>query len=243
VEAQAKVGLPEGTMPDEAQLEAAQMDRCQQAGTLLTGKLIELLEDIRRDREQTIDHDNLDEVLVSSWDGDAQENAQAMVQEFADYLRAHEDEIEALSIYFQQPQRRREVTFAMIRSVMERLRADRPKLAPARVWQAYQLLEDCKESPVSELTALVGLIRRVAEIDGTLISYEAVVRRNFQNWIMRTHAGGGEKFDAAQMAWLQMIRDHVMSSFDGQGGLGRMYELFGDGMDGLIDELNGVLVA
>jgi type I restriction enzyme, R subunit len=255
VEAQAKVGLPEGAMPDEAQLEAAQMDRCQQAGTLLTGKLIELLEDIRRDREQTIDHDNLDEVLVSSWDGDAQENAQAMVQEFADYLRTHQDEIEALSIYFQQPQRRREVTFAMIRSVMERLRADRPKLAPVRVWQAYQLLEDCKESPVSELTALVGLIRRVAAIDGTLISYEAVVRRNFQNWIMRTHAGGGEKFDAAQMAWLQMIRDHVMSSFhverddlemspfDGQGGLGRMYELFGDGMDGLIDELNGVLVA
>ncbi len=52
-----------------------------------------------------------------------------------------------------------------------------------------------------------------------------------------------------------MIRDHVISSmhldrddlelapFDGQGGLGRMYQLFGDRMDLLIDELNEVLVA
>jgi type I restriction enzyme, R subunit len=256
VEAKAREGLVEKEMePTDEDLEAAQLDLCQGVGCLFTGKLIELMDGIRRDREQTIDHDNLDEVLGSGWDGDAKEGAAAMVQELGDYLREHQDEIEALSIYFQEPMRRREVTFEMVRSVMERLRADRPKLAPVRVWQAYQLLEPCKESPVSELTALVGLIRRVAEVDGTLTSYESVVRRNFQSWIMRTHAGGGEKFDEAQMAWLHMIRDHVMGSFhmerddlemspfDGQGGLGRMYELFGDGMDGLVDELNGVLVA
>jgi type I restriction enzyme, R subunit len=88
-----------------------------------------------------------------------------------------------------------------------------------------------------------------------LVSYEAVVRRNFQNWVMRTHAGGGAKFSEAQMEWLHMIRDHVMSSFhferddldmspfDSRGGLGKMYELFGDEMNGLIDELNDELVA
>ena len=57
------------------------------------------------------------------------------------------------------------------------------------------------------------------------------------------------------MQWLQMIRDHVVSSFhferddlemapfDGQGGLGKMYQLFGNGMDGMIEELNEVLAA
>ncbi len=256
VEAQARAGLPAGAgEPDEAALEAAQLDLCQAAGSLLTGDLITLLENIRRDKEQTIDYDNLDEVLLSGWAGDARENAQVIVQEMADYLREHQDEIEALGIYFQQPQRRREVTFDMIRAVMTRLRADRPKLAPLRVWQAYQLLEEGSGSPVSELTALVGLIRRVAGVDERLTDYETVVRRNFQNWVMRAHAGGGDKFDADQMDWLHMIRDHVMSSFhferedlemspfDGQGGLGKMYALFGDEMDGLIEELNGVLVA
>ena len=57
------------------------------------------------------------------------------------------------------------------------------------------------------------------------------------------------------MDWLRMVRDHVansfhierddleMSPFDGQGGLGRMVQLFGAKMDALLDELNEVLVA
>ena len=81
------------------------------------------------------------------------------------------------------------------------------------------------------------------------------MRRNFQNWIMARHAGAGEKFDESQMAWLQMIRDHVITSFhierddldmapfDSAGGLGKMFQLFGDKMDPLIAELNEVLVA
>ena len=257
VEMKARENLPEGAgEPDEAQLEVAQMELCREVGTVLSGDLIALLEGIRRDREQTIDLDNLDEVLVSDWAGDAQENAQQAVQALEDYFRAHQDEIEALSIYFQQPQRRREVTFEMVRGVMDRLRADRPSLAPLRVWQAYQLLEEgASENPVSELAALVGLIRRVSGVDERLMGYETVVRRNFQSWVMQTHAGGEAKFDENQMAWLRMIRDHVMGSFhferddlemspfDGRGGLGRMYELFGDEMDGLIEELNEALVA
>ena len=31
--------------------------------------------------------------------------------------------------------------------------------------------------------------------------------------------------------------------FDAQGGLGKMHQLFGDGMDELIEEINGELVA
>jgi type I restriction enzyme R subunit len=34
-----------------------------------------------------------------------------------------------------------------------------------------------------------------------------------------------------------------MAPFDGQGGLGKMHQLFGGRMDGLLDELNEVLVA
>ena len=50
------------------------------------------------------------------------------------------------------------------------------------------------------------------------------------------------------MVWLQMIRDHIatsyhiehddleLASFDGQGGLGKMYQLFGVEMDMVLDE-------
>jgi len=81
------------------------------------------------------------------------------------------------------------------------------------------------------------------------------VRRNFQNWIMKRHSGSGDKFNESQMAWLHMIRDHIISSFhvekddletapfDAQGGLGKMYQLFGDKMDTILDELNEALAA
>ena len=125
-----------------------------------------------------------------------------------------------------------------------------------RVWQAYALLDDYKGSqPVSELTALVALIRRVCGIDATISPYQETVRRNFQNWIMALHSGGGEKFNEEQMEWLRMIRDHIISSFhldhddldmapfDAKGGMGRMYKLFGDRMDDMINELNEALAA
>ena len=39
-------------------------------------------------------------------------------------------------------------------------------------------------------------------------------------------------------------RSHLdYSSFDAQGGLGKMWQLFGEGMDPLLDELNEALVA
>ncbi len=246
----------DGAEPDETHLDQAQEKLVRESAQLLNGPLIELLDSIRRDKEQTIVHDDLDKAIRAEWDGDAQQNAEAMTKDFQAYLEANRDEIEALSIFYGQPARRRDVTFDMIRQVMDRLRSDRPKLAPLRVWQAYALLDSYKgEAPDKELTTLVGLIRRACGIDEKLSDYRTIVRRNFQNWIMKRHSGGGEKFNEEQMDWLHMIRDQVINSFhmdrsdlemapfDAKGGLGKMYQLFGDRTESLIGEMNEALVA
>lgn len=248
--------LPESIEPDDKQRDTAQAQLVSNAANVFTGELIELLETIRRDKEQTIDHENLDEVLRAEWDGDAKENAAALVQDFQEYLEANRDVIEALHIFYSQPARRREITFDMIRQVMDKLRSDKPKLAPLRVWRAYAVLDEVKsESPANELTALVSLIRRACGIDKTVSGYSDTVRRNFQNWIMQHHSGGEAKFNKEQMEWLHMIRDHIISSFhierndlestpfDAKGGMGKMYQLFGDRMEPLLEELNEVLAA
>ena len=242
--------------PTPAAREKAQEQLVGDAAAVFNGELIELIDSICRDKEQTIDHDGLDTVLRAEWEGDAHENAEAMAQDFQQYLAANRDEIEALTIFYAQPHRRRGLTYAMIREVFDRLKNDKPRLAPLRVWQAYALLDDYKGSqPVSELTALVALIRRACGIDAKVSAYSETVRRNFQNWIMTHHSGGGEKFNEEQMEWLRMIRDHIVSSFhldrddldmapfDGKGGMGQMYKLFGDRMDRVIEELNEALAA
>jgi type I restriction enzyme R subunit len=249
-------GLPAGSDPGDDKRSQAQEQLVSEVASLLNGELVELIDTIRRDKEQTIDHENIDTILRAEWDKDAAANAQALTDEFAEYLKIHQDSIAALTIFFSQPYRRRELNFELIRQVLDKLRADKPRLAPLRVWQAYRQLDDYQGvQPVSELAALVALIRRVCGMDDKLSAFDDTVRRNFQNWVMKHHSGGGEKFNKEQMNWLQMIRDHVansfhierddleMSPFDGQGGLGKMYQLFGAKMDTLLDELNEALVA
>ena len=245
-----------GAEPTDVQRATARDNLVGHAANVFTGPLITLIEGIRREKEQTIDHDNLDTVLEAGWSGDARENAEAMAKDFASYLEAHRDNIEALSIFYSQPARRSNVTYAMIKAVLDALKTDRPRLAPLRVWRAFALLDEYKGAdPVNELTALVALIRRVCEIDPKLAPYADTVRRNFQNWILKRHSGDGQKFTGEQLDWLHMVRDHIttsihierddldMAPFDAKGGLGKMHQLFGGGMDELITELNEALAA
>jgi type I restriction enzyme R subunit len=247
---------PAGTDPGDDKREQAQQQLVSEVASVLNGELIGLIDSIRRDKEQTIDHDTLDQLVGAGWEKNIAGNAQAIADEFAEYLKANQDNIAALTIFFSRPYRRRELSFDLIRQVLDKLKTDKPKLAPLYVWHAYQKLDDYKGAqPVQELTALVALIRRVCGMDQMLSDFDGVVRRNFRNWIMKRHSGGAEKFNEQQMDWLRMIRDHVatsfhidhddleMSPFDSQGGLGKMYQLFGAKLEPLLDELNEVLVA
>ena len=246
-------GHPE---PDESAMRAAREERIGRAANVFTGPVIELMDTIRRNKEQTIDHDSLDTLHRAEWAGDVAGNAGQIARDFEEYLTENRERIEALVIYFSQPARRAEVTHAMVKDLLARLIEDRPRLAPLTVWRAYEHLDDYKgRSPVNELTALVALVRRVCGLDETLTRHSDRVRRNFQDWILNRHAGAGEKFSEEQMDWLRMIRDHLeisftierddleMAPFDVNGGLGRMYALFGDGMDEIMSEMNEVLAA
>lgn len=242
--------------PDDAAMDAARDKLVSKAANVFTGPLIELLDTIRREHEQTIDHDNLDTLIAAEWAGDTTANAQAIAKDFEGWLTEHRDEIEALSIWFSQPARRSEITFAMVKALLDAIKSDRPRLAPSYVWRAYAHLDDYRgEAPTGELTQLVALVRRVAGLDTALVSNEDRVRRNFQSWILRRHSGSGEKFSEEQMDWLRMIRDHIATSvriepddldyapFDSNGGLGRMHTLFGARTNDVMNEMNEALSA
>ena len=245
-----------GTDPGNTAREKAQQLLVANAARIFTGPLVELLDTIRREKEQTINHQELDKVLRAEWDKDAKTNAETLARDFSAWLLANKDQLAALTIFYDQPFRRRDVTFAMLEAVMAKLRADAPRFAPLRIWQAYRHLENYQgKQPLNELTALVALIRRACGIDAHLTAFDDVVRKNFQNWIMARHAGPNPKFTEPQMAWLQMIRDHIatsfhverddldMAPFDRMGGLGKMFQLFGNQMDPLLTELNDALAA
>lgn len=232
-----------------------QSELASDAARPFTGALNEYIENVRKMHEQIIDTINIDKVLRSEWDTFTEDKAKEVVKNFQEYIEANKDEIIALSIYYNQPYRRRDVTFKMIKDLLEKLKLEKPTLAPIYVWDAYSKLEDVKDdTPKNELVALVSLVRRVTGIDKNLTRYDKTVDRNFQTWVFGKQAGP-IKFNEEQMNWLRMIKDHVASSFhveiedldytpfDALGGRGKMYQLFGDKMTEILNELNEALIA
>ncbi len=237
-------------------LEQAQQSLLHEASSTFNGELNEFIDNVRRVHEQMIDTINLDHVIKTEWATESADKAKELIGEFKAYLEAHKDEITALKIFYNQPYQRRSVTYRMIREVLDRLMNDKPLLAPMRIWYAYEQIEKVNgANPKNELIALVSLIRRATDIDQMLTAYDKTVDANFKQWVFNKHSGASEKFTAEQMNWLRMIKEHIASSihmeaddldltpFDGHGGKGRMWQLFGDRMEAIIEELNEVLTA
>jgi type I restriction enzyme R subunit len=211
--------------------------------------------DVRRKYDQIIDTVNIDTVTRSGWVKDQQAVSEQLIADFKDWIAAHKDEITALQIFYDQPYRRREVTYKMIKDLTEHILRSRPALAPLKVWKAYEQLENVVGQPKNELMALVALIRRISGIDAELTPFDKTVDRNFKNWVFQKQHGNNPKFTKEQMEWLYLMRDHIATSahlitddldftpFDALGGRGKMWQLFGTEMEPLIEELNEVLVA
>jgi type I restriction enzyme R subunit len=217
--------------------------------------LREYIDNVRRAHEQTIDITNPDTLLNKGWTTDSKEKAETLVADFKAWIAQHQDEITALQIFYTQPYRRRELNYKMIQEVLEKLKLEKPNLAPFQIWKAYEQLEKATGSPKSELIALVSLLRRISGIDSTLIDYSNKVDLNFRDWILKKNAGQHNRFTEEQMQWLRMIKDHIATSihldaddldytpFDAEGGKGKMWQLFGEQMDEIINELNEALAA
>lgn len=222
--------------------------------------------DVRKKYDQTIDHINPDEIVKIGWVKDNLAGAESLIIEFTTWIESHKNEITALQIFYGQPYRRRELTYKMISELFERLTQEKPMIKLPNLWDAYATQEDNDaagklikrlprtEKPKQELILLVSILRKAVGADEWLNAYDNTVDRNFQEWVFKKQAGT-LKFTQEQMEWLRMIKDYVaasfhierddfdLSPFNAQGGLGKMWQLFGEKTDEIIGELNDVLAA
>jgi len=211
--------------------------------------------EVRRKYDQVIDGINIDEITNIGWVKDQEAAAELTISNFTAWIEANKDEITALQIFYSQPYRRRELTFKMIKELYDKIKLEQPLLVPLTVWQSFEKLKEANASPKNELLALVSLVRKVTGIDATLTSYDKTVDKNFKDWLFQQNAGQHNKFTEEQMQWLRMIKDFVASSFhiekedfeldpfNKAGGLGKMWQLFGEKTEEILEELNEVLAA
>jgi type I restriction enzyme R subunit len=242
-----------------AEIEAARQQRVAAAcAPFDKPELRDEIENCRREREQLIDHINLDQVTFSGFSEQAEAQALGVIQTFTDYLAQHKDEIAALGFFYQQPYQRRALAFEMIEDLHERLSKPPLMLTTERLWSAYARVHTSRVKGADrkrQLTDLVSLLRFALGLETELKPFADEVDKRFQAWIFRHNAQRGTAFTPEQTEWLRLMKDHIASScsisrddFDyaelaDKGGLQKAWGLFGKELDGLMDEMNRELLA
>ncbi|MGA9628088.1 MAG: type I restriction-modification enzyme R subunit C-terminal domain-containing protein, partial [Bryobacteraceae bacterium] len=203
---------------------------------------------------QVVDIVSKDEVTQSEFSQDAKDKAAALTKEFEQYLAAHKDEIEALQILYSRPYRSR-LRYKQVRDLAEAIHKPHPAWTTEALWRAYETLDRSRVRASSErvFTNIVSLVKFAISKEGQLEPFPESVRQRFENWIAEQQASGAN-FSDEQIQWLTAIAEHVGTSieitpddleslpFSQKGGLGRAYQLFGNRLQPLLDELNEVLV-
>jgi len=256
--AQAKQGKPEYVEPTEKEIRVVRDARIKQAFAPLATNpdLRNLLKRIAKAAEQTIDIVSQDELLYA---GAAQKTAQAGAQlatSFRAYIEQNKAEITALQLLYSRPYKQR-LTEKMLKELEKRLREQHAGWTEDNLWSAFAIAAPGKvkgRSQAGRFADLVSLVRFALEQQPVLEPFAESVTARFNAWLTGK-AKAGVAFTADQLAWLSLIRDHIATSlsiepddfeyapFNQQGGLGKAYQLFGDQLPKLLDELNEVLAA
>jgi len=218
----------------------------------LRRKLVEL----HKTTDQIIDTISPDVVIEAGFSADALEKAKGLVTSFEQFIKDHKDEITALQILYSRPYKER-LRFEEIKALADLIEKPPYLWRIDRLWEAYAALEKSKVRGAGShriLTDLVSLIRFAMHQEDELEPYAEHVQERFSAWIANQEKAG-KKFSEEQLFWLEKIKEHIVGSlsmdredfeytpFKEKGGIGKAYQLFGEDLWPLLDELNEVLAA
>lgn len=246
-----------GEEPDAEQIAAAREEMVKQAVQPLAGnpKLREKLIEVRRSYEQIIDTATQDRVLSGEFSRDATDRAKSTVQSFRQFIEDHRHEINALDVLYRQPHGTR-LAYTDIKELANAIGRPPRAWTPDVLWHAYEVLDASKVrgSGPRVNTDLVSLVRYALGASDELVAYSELVEERFDAWLTQ-QANLGRTFDYEQLAYLRLIKDHLVANlsvtprdllgtpFTTHGGLGRARQLFDASLDRLLAELSSELAA
>ncbi len=219
-------------------------------------KVRDTLIEINVRNEQTIDTISKDKVLFAGYDQQAKERAQTVVETFKKFIADNKDELTALQVIYSKPFGQRRLTYDAIKQLAAEIEKPPYKLTPELLWQAYEQLDKSKVKgavPQRLLTNIISLIRFAVGEYEILEPFADTINRRFEVWLTSQEKNGAT-FTTEQKQWLSMIKDQVAASlgvgaddfqfapFFERGGLLKFRQLFGPQSEGVLDQMNRVLV-
>jgi len=248
--------IPEGKSPTEKQIDEAQVELMREAlMPLHSPRFRDSIIGLRRSLDQVIDEQTQDELLRAGFDAQAREKARSLVTNFRKFIEENKEELEAIRLLYSQPYR----SGLRYRHVKELVAAiSRPPLSTTvpRIWHAFEAMEPeaVKGRGGNQVVDVIALVRHALDGKRPLVPYAGSVDERYQGWLM-SQENAGVRFSPEQRKWLEAIKDHVATSltideedFDDPplrqlGGLGKVYEVFGDRLGDILQAINEALAA
>ncbi len=255
---------PNGESPEPTEEQVVEVEREQMATALKAfhdPKLRDAILAAKRSLEQVIDEQTPDQLLRAGFDAEALEKAKSMLTSFRKFIEDNKDEIEALQVLYSVPYRSG-LKFRHVKELAAKLNQPPFFVDPnqpeslSRLWQAFEFVEPDKVRGKGgkQLVDVIAMVRHAIDPNTQLAPVGITVEERYQQWTGEKQAAG-VTFTADQKKWLDAIKDHIAASlnieqddleevpFNMIGGLGRAYELFGDKLNSILDELNMRLAA
>ena len=123
-----------------------------------------------------IDTVTQDQLLEADFSEAARDRAKGTVESFEKFITDHKDEITALQILYQQPQRLRglaaeTLTFEALKALADTLQAPPHLWTEGQLWQAYAALDNTKVKGDNRKRILTDLVSLVdSQVDFLIIS-------------------------------------------------------------------------
>ena len=183
--------------PEEAAVEQAGSELLEDAARPFAAnpELRQLLIDIHKSYEQTIDKVSADRLIEA---GFSDEQAGELVQSFQEFIRENRDEITALQVLYARPYQQR-LRFDDIKELADKLRMPPRAWTTERLWQAYRQLDRSRVrgSGQRTLADIVSLVRYAAGEEEELVPFDARANERFEAW-MASQEADGRTFTAEQ---------------------------------------------
>jgi type I restriction enzyme R subunit len=239
--------------PTEKQIEKASEELTKQACTPFNNPSFRnMLIVIKQKNEQIIDTVSKDNVIFSGFDEKAKEKARTIVDTFKKFIEENKNELTAIQLIYQKPYNQRHLAYKEIKQLAESIKKPPYLLTPEAIWQAYEQLDKSKvrgAGPQKLLTNIISLIRFTIGQTDVLEPFNNLVDRNFKEWLDQQESIN-KRFTPEQLEWLTMIKDHIATSltigmddfefapFIQKGGTAKVYQLFGQELNEILEELN-----
>jgi len=214
-------------------------------------KLIE----VKTQNEQFIDTVSLDKVEFSWYDEVAKEKAKWVIESFEKFIDENKEELELIKSYYDKSFKHK-ISYEEIKKISKKIEKNTGLKSWERIWRAYRTLkpnnvvESWNTFSNSDFISLLDYRFHEAEV---LEPFKYKIETRFEDWI-DTKKSNWITFNTIEQDWLDTIKDEISNNINittedfnywnlaQKWGIWGAYEVFGDKLNGVVEEMNEVLV-